>query len=608
MDFWQGAIHTGHIMTVFKTANVFCVALALLCSAMAGYGGPRWISVSTSHFEMYTDNSEKEAERSLQGFEQVRYFFLQNGKGKQLLEGKVRIVAFSTEKEFKPFRPNPGTFAYYQQSRERDYIVMQDINPEHHEAAFHEYTHLIIQHMKLKIPVWLDEGMAELYSSLEPKGAQAMVGRPLANHILLLSNSPFMDWNVLFNVDHSSPAYNQPDKMHTFYAQSWILTHMLELGKGYQAGFPNFMAAVSSGMPTAEALEKVYGKSVEQVGKDVHAYVQQTTVRAALFDVKLSRSELDPEVAELPPFQTELALADLLSTRPDTLPAAQQRMLVLEQQKPENAELHESLGYLNWQQNNIEEARRHFGLAVEHGSKNATMIYQYGEMLGAANGSSETVIKLFERSLEMQPGNFDVRMALAESQINMRHFAGAMATLSDIRSVNPEQAYRFFAASAATRINLKDYRGAKECALKALKHSDLPDQRLRVTNMLDFIDTATRQPVARTETTQAAPIATRPEAEPAGENRPVIKRTANLPRVAGNTKSFECVRGGAYRLHLQAGDQEMVFAIPDPKQIVVRNTEGIEWNCGPLKPVPVTVVYKTGGSSAVAGVVAELIF
>jgi hypothetical protein len=113
---------------------------------------PHWINVQTPHFEMYTTNSEKRAIRALQAFEQVRYFFLQNNKNRQAPEGRVRVIAFSSEKDYKPYQINSGAFAYYLQSRERDYIVMQDIETDHHEVAVHEYTHLIVRHNKMQLP------------------------------------------------------------------------------------------------------------------------------------------------------------------------------------------------------------------------------------------------------------------------------------------------------------------------------------------------------------------------------------------------------------------------------------------------------------------------
>jgi tetratricopeptide (TPR) repeat protein len=596
------------------------LALLAACAGQPMWCGERWISVSTAHFEMYTPNGKRDAERSLQGFEQVRYFFLQNSKNKQAPEERVRIIAFSSEKAFQPFRPNAGTFAYYQQSHERDYIVMQDIDPEHHAAAVHEYTHLIIRHLKLNVPLWLEEGMAEVYSSLEPKGAQAMIGRPPASDWITVNSRPFLDWNLLFGVDHDSLYYNQPDKMPIFYAQSWALAHMLLLGDGYRSDFPKFLAAVNSGTPTANALQNVYGKSVTDIGKDVERYVHRNTVTAALFDVKLSKAELDPEVSEISPFQKELALADLLSNRTQTEAEAQQRMLALEGQHPDSIELQESLGYLAWQRRNTQEAVKHFGLAVNQGSRNATMIFQYAGLLQAAQAPSEDIAKLLRQVLAIQPENLDARLFLADTELERRQYANALVTLSPIHTVSPDQAYRFFAIEAIAKGNLKDYSDGKEQALKALQYAETPEQRSRMNGLVEFIDAAVNRNATRTAVEKTmSPEHVLPSASSSGESqpegfahspsRPTLRRSEGLPRVQGKTKAFEC-RQGAYRLHVQVGNREMIFAMPDLKDIVVRNTASgtVDWSCGPLKPLEITVVYQPATIGTAVGSVSELIF
>jgi hypothetical protein len=314
------------------------LALLAACALCPLSAAQRWITVTTPHF------SEKQATRALQVFEQVRYFFLQNSKNKQAPEGRVRIVAFSSEKDYKVYRPNAGTFAYYLQSRARDYIVMQDIEAAHHQAAVHECTHLIVQHMKLELPVWLNEGLADLYSSLEPHGQQALIGRPLPSHQAVLAQQAWIHWEVLFTVDQNSPYYNESEKMSIFYAQSWVLTHMLYLSPAYRTRFVDFGSAIAAGTSTSEALQKIYGKSVSDIATDVNRYARQATVNGALFDITLPKSSLQPDVAELGDFDVQLALADLLASRKQTFSEAQNRLNELDRQYPKRATVQESLG------------------------------------------------------------------------------------------------------------------------------------------------------------------------------------------------------------------------------------------------------------------------
>ena len=57
--------------------------------------------------------------------------------------------------EFTPYSPRANSAAYYVRSPKRDYIVMGDLSPESYKTAVHEYTHLIVRHSGLRIPIWL---------------------------------------------------------------------------------------------------------------------------------------------------------------------------------------------------------------------------------------------------------------------------------------------------------------------------------------------------------------------------------------------------------------------------------------------------------------------
>jgi tetratricopeptide (TPR) repeat protein len=541
---------------------------------------------------MYTTNNDKQAERALQKFEQVRYFFLRNSRNHQAPESRVRIIAFSSESEFKPYRMNGGNFAFYMQSRERDYIVMQDVEPEHLQAAAHEYTHLIIRHIKLDVPLWLEEGLADLYSSLEPKGQQALVGRPLPQYIYTLRSGAWVDLNTLISVDHDSPFYNRSDKMGIFYAESWEVTHMLALSPAYHDRFPDFLASLNGGASSAEAFHKVYGKSVQEVSKDAQLYLGRTSVPAAVFNITLQKSDLDPQVAALSEFQTGLALSELLATRPQTAGEARRRLLALEQANSQSPEVEESLGYLAWQENNTAEARRRFRLAVERGSTSSRMFYDDSNLEHMAGARGEAVIDLMTRAVELKPEDNDFRILLAQLYTENGLWSQALGAISSIHTLEPSQAFGFYMVNAYCHANLQDPAGARDYIAKATPFAKTPPDHSQIDQLKRFLDRSEQLPV----------MTSRAETEP--ERR---TEDADLPRVHGQTKAFECGHQ-TFRLHILVGQREMVFAMDDPKNIVVRNVQHLEWSCGPLKPQDVTVIYKADASSKVDGAVKELVF
>ena len=108
-------------------------------------------------------------------------------------------------------------------------------------VVFHEYTHLLVRNAARSIPVWLNEGLAEYYSTyaLEAGGTRAHIGRPIAHHVALLRER-FMPLSQLIAVDTASALYNEGERRSIFYAEAWALTHylMVEMPKGRPPSTP----------------------------------------------------------------------------------------------------------------------------------------------------------------------------------------------------------------------------------------------------------------------------------------------------------------------------------------------------------------------------------
>src|SRR5215469_3272200 len=100
-------------------AIVFFLAFPLVAA-------DEWVKLTTPHFELYTTAGEKKGREAILYFEQVRSFFLEASGTERPSDLPVRIVAFRGEKQFQPYRVNDFATAYYNRSRSRDYIVMQD--------------------------------------------------------------------------------------------------------------------------------------------------------------------------------------------------------------------------------------------------------------------------------------------------------------------------------------------------------------------------------------------------------------------------------------------------------------------------------------------------
>ena len=346
----------------------------------------QWVRLTTPNFELYTTAGEKRGRQAILHFEQVRNFFLKVGLDDPGLSHKVRIVGFQSAKEYAPYRPAEAVFAYYLAGSDRDYIVMQGLDSSTYPVAIHEYVHLLIRYSDLNLPVWLNEGLAELYSTLEPVAKKVKVGEMLPGRLQVLMRSKFLDLETLTSVDHNSPYYNERDRMAIFYAESWALTHMLQLSDAYRPKFSEFVRAVTSGSSHAEACQQVFGKSLAQVQKELEAYVRASSYKVGIFDTQLEKSSESPEVEPASLAEVGLTLADLLYARHKE-DEAEQMLADLSARNPNNAEIVEAQAYLALRKRRSpEEVRPLFEKAVRLGSTNGKLYYDYAAMLGHGGG------------------------------------------------------------------------------------------------------------------------------------------------------------------------------------------------------------------------------
>lgn len=464
-----------------------CLAFLLFVAASSS-AAEHWIKLTSPHFRMYTINSEVKAVDALRIFEEARDFFAANSPTKSMPEGPVEIIAFNSEKAYAPYRVNKASVAYYQRGHKCDYIVMQQLGRDYFPAAIHEYTHLFIEHLDLHLPLWLNEGLADVYSSLQPRDNKLMVGTPPPGRLSALMALGPLDARVVVNVNRDSAYYNKPQAMAQFYAESWELAHMLLLGKNYRNDFPQFLSEISDGKSAEQVFGDVYHKSLDEVNADLNSYLALGNITVTLFNIHLDEKQLKPEIGHPSPLEIGLVLADLLSTHPETAEQARSRLAQLASQLPNSPDVQESLAYLAWQQHQLDEAKRHFDEALKDGAKNAKMLFNYAGLLHDMQAPPAQIIPLLQQAIQLQPDFYDARYNLGIEAARANECGTAITIFSAIQTVNSGRAFSFFSTEAYCYWRLDNAKEARRLAEAAKQYAKTPDETKRIQDFLDQLN------------------------------------------------------------------------------------------------------------------------
>jgi Flp pilus assembly protein TadD len=580
--------------------------LAALFAPASNTAEARWIRLHSPNFELYSSAGVRNARDTLKEFERVRSFFLQALGGPVAKPSPVRLVTFNSTKEYEPFRPNEFAIAYYHEMAQRDYIVMSHGGADTFPVAVHEYVHLLVRHAGMKLPPWLNEGIAELYSTLKPVADKILVGDLIPGRHRALLQEKWVPLEVILAADHNSPYYNEKKQAGSLYNEGWALTHMLFFREEYRPKFTQFIAAVASGVPSADALAKVYGRSVKQVDQDLQAYLRGTSFRGALVPAKFDKNTDDLVAEPLAEFDIELMFADL-SSGPGKEKILQAKLEQLTKQDPKRPEPYRGLGYIAWRNGRTDDAVRDFAKAYEFGDHDPALLWDYGRL--AERAHSADALQVLTELLTKEPDRQEVRLELAETQLRADQAPAALATIQAIRKVTPENAARFFRIAVYAYLRTGDEKRAQATAerFKSIANTDeLREQANLLMNQVTIRQG--KLPEIPQETADAG--APRLHRDDTPRTRPIEPPPPPAPAVSGRFVELNCREGQAHMV-IEVDGGKQVYLIQDPGRIVIK-TGGratMDLACGPQKePVSVRVEYGPSSQPGIRGIVKTLAF
>jgi tetratricopeptide (TPR) repeat protein len=270
-----------------------------------------------------------------------------------------------------------------------------------------------------------------------------------------------------------------------------------------------------------------------------------------------------------------------------------------------------------WQEHDRAGAREHFARAIDAGSHNARMCFDYAmlEQSSGGGGDLKSSIHALERTVELKPDYPGARLQLGLMLINDRQYGRALANLTQIHKVDPDQAPWLFAGLAHAFAQTGDLNQARINAEKAKQYAKTPEQATSADELLRYLDAkkemdeAAKSPAS--QSTEAQASAAHTNVETSRVSTPSAPPKSLLLRVEGEAQKLEC-DGKSARLHVSVGQDVMVFKIDDPSKVSLKHSgEGtFEFRCGPQKPFHVVVEYlpEAEKSKHVAGLLRVLEF
>ena len=437
-----------------------------------------WLRIQSQNFELFTTTGERNGRDLVNHFEQVRAFFYEAFGSKPISARPARIIVFRNDKEYEPYRPNQSASAFYQPGLDHDFIVMKNATGVE-DVAVHEYTHLLVGQSGQTIPIWLNEGLAELYSNLEPLAGQIVVGKPLRGRVHALGSEKWIPVRTLVGTGRDSPYYQEKSRAGMFYAESWILVHMLVLSRDYRPKLHAMLDALKENAARpdggAGALEMAYGKPVENIEKDLRSYMAATTLAAAVFEAPEVKPTGELEIDKDAGMQARLALAELITVTPGKSVQARAAYNQLQRDYPNHWEIEEAVAEFDLRERRNSEAAEHFAIAAELGAKSPAMYVRYARALSLTNRDDDAV-KALRTALSLDPAMDEAHFELGVALVRTGKFKEAVEAFGRVKKLGPEHASRFYYSYALANYRLGDRARARTLIREARGYTKNPEE------------------------------------------------------------------------------------------------------------------------------------
>lgn len=302
-------------------------ALGLLTLAAAPASASSWLRVDTEHFSLVTDLGESEARRLGLDLERMRGALAETMPELDLASSRpLAIYVFASPRSFAPYQLRDADGrpldlrGYFVRHLESDFLVAGlDRNHDPREILYHEYFHALADQNFADLPLWLAEGLAELYSTFEVEDDRATLGLVVPAHLARLRDTPFLGLDELLATGSGAGVYHGGGAQGSFYARSWALAHYLlvdDTERRQRAG--RLVEMLRQGRDPAAAVEASLGRSLGRLEAELRGYVRRPRLSLLTYELE-SRPDEDAPVTVTPmePAAAREALAGLTAVLDD---------------------------------------------------------------------------------------------------------------------------------------------------------------------------------------------------------------------------------------------------------------------------------------------------
>jgi tetratricopeptide (TPR) repeat protein len=268
-------------LTLGALRRLLLTALAAACLGPAAAAPElwelEWTEVETDHFTLATSLPQADAVRlaeELENFRTVVQLFLKIGAFDERIPTKIYVLPGLLPE----FGLGDRRAGYFDATVRENYAVMASLGNDSMTVLKHEYVHFLVGNFNSQLyPTWLNEGLADLLSTLTVRNGVLEYGRWYG----VAELDPFRrsTWLRYESILERRETGSLSDSdLAKFYAQSSLLTKYLAVGRDSSRALPSqveqYLSRVEAGESDTAAFEAAFDVRVDQLATKLLGYAR----------------------------------------------------------------------------------------------------------------------------------------------------------------------------------------------------------------------------------------------------------------------------------------------------------------------------------------------
>ena len=314
--------------------------------------------------------------------------------------------------------------------------------------------------------------------------------RPALEDILYLRQNQLIPLDVLFRVDHNSPYYHQENKGSVFYAESWALTHYLEVTdrQNHTERLSQYMTLMSQHTDAVVAAQKAFG-DLKQLQMKLEAYIRQSQYKQFVLNsaaAPIDASTYKVRTLTSPEFDADRADFLAYIGRTDE---ARTLLEAIMKADPRNAQARETMGYIEFRAGDQQAARKWFGQAIDLDSQSYLANYYFAAMsLNSADASQYPRIESSLRAAIRLNANYAPAYDLLSRWLVNRHDKLDEAESLELKAIQLDPTNLTYRLNAANLLLLRErYDAARQLLVASQKIAKTPQEALMIASHIQDI-------------------------------------------------------------------------------------------------------------------------